>query len=88
MDADNIKFQEALEATSQMVLREPSEHVCVGPMPEGAINILNLPIREPLALIDFPLVINNSNNNIVEYIIQLFRFRATNQFTPMIETFH
>ena len=81
MDADNIKFQEALEATSQMmVLRELSEQVCVGPMPEGAINILNLPIREPLALIDFPLV---SKNNIVEYIIRLFRFRATNQFTPM-----
>ncbi|OLP89926.1 hypothetical protein AK812_SmicGene28558 [Symbiodinium microadriaticum] len=38
MDADNIHFTQAREATEQMVLRELHEHVCVGPMPLGAIN--------------------------------------------------
>ena len=46
MDADNICFNEAKEATEQMVLRELQEHVAVGPMPQGAINLTNLPIRE------------------------------------------
>ena len=48
MDADSIHFAQAKEATEQMVLRELHEHVCVGPMPSGAINITNLPIRELL----------------------------------------
>ena len=48
MDADNIHFTQAKEATEQMVLRELHEQVCVGPMPSGAINITNLPIRELL----------------------------------------
>ena len=48
MDPENICFQQAKEATEDMVLRELHEHVCVGPMPEGAINVLTLPIREPL----------------------------------------
>ena len=48
MDADNIHFIQAREATEQMVLRGLHEHVCVGPMPLGAINITNLPIRELL----------------------------------------
>ena len=51
MDADNIRFTEAEGATDQMVLRELHEHVCVGPMPVGAINIVNLPIRESLTCI-------------------------------------
>ena len=46
MDADNICFAQAVEATEQMVLRELQDHVAVGPSPEGAINIANLPIRE------------------------------------------
>ena len=48
MDADNIHFGQAEEATEQMVLREPHEHVCVAPMPLWAVNITNLPIRESL----------------------------------------
>ena len=48
MDADSTHFAQAKEATEQMVLRELHEHVCVGPMPSGAINITNLPIRELL----------------------------------------
>ena len=48
MDADNICFAQATEATEQMILKELTEHVAVGPGPEGAINILNLPIRECL----------------------------------------
>ena len=48
MDADNIHFSQAKEATEQMVLRELHEHVCVGPMPLGAVNIANLPLRELL----------------------------------------
>ena len=46
MDADNIWFNEAKEATDHMVLRELQEHVAVGPMPQGGINVTNLPIRE------------------------------------------
>ena len=46
MDPENICFQQAKHATADMVLRGLPEHVCVGPMPEGAINILTLPIRE------------------------------------------
>ena len=46
MDADNICFNEAKEATDQMVLRELQEHVAVGTKPQGAINVTNLPIRE------------------------------------------
>ncbi|CAE6915042.1 unnamed protein product [Symbiodinium sp. KB8] len=46
MDADNVHFGQAKEATEQMVLRELHEHVCAGPMPLGAVNITNLPIRE------------------------------------------
>ena len=49
MDADSIHFAQAKEATEQMVLRELHEHVCVGPMPSGAINITNLPIRSFLS---------------------------------------
>ena len=48
MDADNVHFGQAKEATEQMVLRELHEHVCAGPMPLGAVNITNLPIRESL----------------------------------------
>ena len=48
MDADNIHFSQAKEATEQMVLRKLHEHVCVGPMPLGAVNIANLPLRELL----------------------------------------
>ncbi|CAE7881767.1 unnamed protein product [Symbiodinium necroappetens] len=35
MDADNICFNEAKEATDQMVLRELQEHVAVGTKPQG-----------------------------------------------------
>ena len=45
---DEVHFNQAKEATADMVLREMHEHVCVGPMPVGVINITNLPMRELL----------------------------------------
>ena len=48
LDADNISFRDAKTATELMVLWDIDEHVCVGPMPPGSINIVNLPIPEHL----------------------------------------
>ena len=45
-DADNISLDDALTATSQMMLRELPEHISVGPIPEGATHIANLPMKE------------------------------------------
>ena len=46
IDPSNIRLQDAIDATSPMSLRDLPDHVCVGPMPPGAITILDLPLRE------------------------------------------
>ncbi|OLQ02920.1 hypothetical protein AK812_SmicGene14187 [Symbiodinium microadriaticum] len=51
MDADNICFNEAKEATEQMVLRELQEHVAVGPMPQGLFAFPNVAIRHFLDIL-------------------------------------
>ena len=61
IDADNISMAAAVEATTEMMLRNVSSHVCVGPMPAGAINILNLPIREILASISYDYILFSFN---------------------------
>lgn len=46
IDPGNIKLQDAIDATAAMSLRELPDHVCVGPMPPGAITPLELPLRD------------------------------------------
>ena len=46
IDAENINFETAVEAVSDMQLRDLHEHVVVGPMPAGAVSIVGLPMRE------------------------------------------
>ena len=43
IDPGNIRLQDAIDATVAMSLRDLPDHVCVGPMPPGAITALELP---------------------------------------------
>ena len=43
---DDLHLDNAIEATKSLFLRELPEHVCVGPMPPGALNALELPLKD------------------------------------------
>ena len=61
---EEVRFNQAKEATADMVLREMHEHVCVGPKPVGMINIPNLPMRDPLEwMYLFDVVFWSSDNS-------------------------
>ena len=45
LHSDEVHLDEAIEATRSLFLRDLSEHVCVGPMPPGALNFMELPLK-------------------------------------------
>ena len=42
---DDLRLENAIEATKSLYLRDLPAHVCVGPMPPGALNALELPLK-------------------------------------------
>lgn len=42
---DDLRLENAIEATKGLYLRDLPAHVCVGPMPPGALNALELPLK-------------------------------------------
>ena len=46
MDPENIALANAIEATSDLYLRQLAQHVRIGPMPLGTVSPSTLPLRE------------------------------------------
>lgn len=45
INPDELQLQNAVDATQSLFLRDLPSHVCVGPMPPGALNVMELPLR-------------------------------------------
>ena len=89
MDPESICFQQAKEATEDMVLRELPEHLCVGPMPEGVINILTPPIRELLGHHQhFFIVVNISDITIYLVCLNTHTHTHTRLAHPNVQVRH
>jgi hypothetical protein len=45
-EPEDMHLEDAIQATQSLFLRELPSHVCVGPMPRGAIGPLDLPLKD------------------------------------------
>lgn len=43
---EEMHLDDAIQATQSLFLRELPSHVCVGPMPRGALSVLDLPLKD------------------------------------------
>ena len=46
LSPDELRLENAMEATKSLFLRDLPAYVCVGPMPPGALNALELPLKD------------------------------------------
>ena len=50
VDPENMSLTSAIDATEHLLLRELPAHVHVGPLPQGLVTPLTLPVKERFAL--------------------------------------